>query len=344
MKALSNPSVLLELLEEAGIGRPKQNTKSFILTCPRCEKKDKLYIRKTDARFVCFYCKEKSNFQGAGEFALCEITGKQIQDLQKILYGYETSTGFISLDISFKDFFDDEESTEDLPVGAIPLPEVLPDPDFRDLDSQWSVPGVNYLESRGVPLDVAMSYGIQYWPAKSRIVFPVKSRGKLLGWQSRTIKPDKWIDEDGDLVSIPKALTYEGLAKDRALMFADRVQGDHAVITEGPFDGLKADYCKGNVVTMGKAVSLYQLNLLVTSGVRKLYFGLDPDASDEVASLIDKVTNLYGGIEMYDMRPKGNKDLGGMTFEEVYDLFRSAPRVTRGNVFIYLKDWNASRT
>lgn len=339
MLPLSNPSVLKELLEEAGVGRPKHNKKAFILTCPRCEKRDKLYIRKTDGRFVCWYCKEKSNFQGAPEFVFAELTGKSISELRMVLYGHEGTTGFVSLDVSFKDYFDDDESTEDLPTGALPHPEVCESPDFRDLDSQWGEPGAKYLEGRGIPLTLAMEYGIRYWPARSRVVFPVKSKGRLLGWQSRTIKPDSWIDEDGDLVSIPKALTYEGLAKDRVLMYADRITGDHAVIAEGPMDGLKAHMCGGNVVTLGKAVSLYQLNLLVTSGVSKLYFALDPDASQEVQSLIDKVTNLYGGIKMYDMRPRDSRDLGKMSFEEVYDLYCSAPEVTRANLFIFLKDF-----
>ena len=340
MTPLSSPNVILELLEDVGIGRPKQNKKAFILTCPRCEKKDKLYIRKHDGRFVCWYCKEKTNFQGAPEFVFTELTGKSLSELRLVLYGHEGTTGFVSLDVTFNDYFDDEDDTADMPVGALPHPDCVINPDFRELDSQWSAPGVEYLASRGIPLDIALQYDIKYWPARSRIVFPVKSQGRLLGWQSRTIKPDVWIDEDGDLQSMPKALTYEGLAKDRVLMYADRVTGGHAVVSEGPVDGIKAHLCGGNVVTMGKGVSMYQLNLLVTSGVRKLYFALDPDASEEVGSLIHKVTEAYDGVECYDMRPRDSRDLGKMDFPEVYDLFLSAPRVTRANLFIYLKDFN----
>jgi len=336
LKTLPNPGILLELLENAGI-RPKGSKKAYILTCPRCTKRDKLYIRKSDARFICFYCREKTNFQGAGEYALTEITGKSIQELRKLLYGYEGTEGFVSLDVSFKDFFDE---SDEVVVGSQPLPTVEFSPDFKELDSQWSIPGVEYLAKRGVSFELAVKYGIKYWPARSRIVFPVSSRGRLLGWQSRTIKPAEWIDSDGDLVSIPKSLTYDGLAKDRALMFADNISGEHAIVTEGPFDAIKADLCGGAVCTMGKAVSFHQINLLVNSGISKMYFGLDPDASQEVGSLIDKVTDLYSGMELFDMRPRDNRDLGDMTLPEVYDLFRSAPKVTRGNIFIYLKGWN----
>jgi hypothetical protein len=176
-----------------------------------------------------------------------------------------------------------------------------------------------------------------FWPAESRVVFPVTSNEKLLGWQSRTILPDKWIGEDGEIHSVPKALTYSGLAKDRTLMFADRIVGSHAVLCEGPIDAIKAHLVGGNVASLGKAVSKYQLNLLVNSGITKLYIGLDPDASDEVSGIIRKLSEY--DIEIYDMRPP-NGDLGAMTFEAVYDLYLNAPKVNAANIFLNLKDWH----
>ena len=164
---LLNPGIIPELLAEAGIGKPKQNGKSYILPCPRCSKKDKLFIRKKDGRFVCWVCKERDNFQGAPEYALCEITGRSVTELQKLLYGLEGLTGEIYLTIDFKDFLDDEE------VTARFLPEVLPNPDFREIDSEYAVAGVEYLASRGIPLSIAQEYGMMYWPARSRVVVAV---------------------------------------------------------------------------------------------------------------------------------------------------------------------------
>jgi len=335
MRPLANPGILKELLSEAGVSNPKNNKKAYILTCPLCNKREKLYIRKTDGRFVCWYCKEKSNFQGAPEFVFHELTGKSVGELQALLYGQEQLKGSVVLDVNFTDFFDD---SEEVSVLAQPLPTVEENPDFRDLDGQWGAPGRKYLESRGISLDLALKYGIRYWPSKSRIVFPVRSQGRLLGWQSRTIKPDKWIGEDGEIYSVPKALTYEGLAKDRTLMFADRIDADHAVLCEGPIDAIKADLCGGNVASLGKAVSGFQLSLLLNSGISKLYFGLDPDASDEVQRLVDKFSAHE--ISLYDMRPKDGRDLGAMSLEEVYELYKQAPKVNKASIFIYLKDWN----
>lgn len=336
MRKLSNPGVIPELLAEAGIGKPKQNSKSFILSCPRCLKKDKLYIRKTDGRFACWVCKERDGFQGAPEYALTELTGKTISELQRLLYGLETAHGAVSLDLDITDFFDEE--SEEIQLQNT-LPEVMENPDFRDLDSEWGAPGLSYLESRGIPLAVAQEYGIKYWPGRSRVVFPVRSQGRLLGWQSRYIKPTEYIDEEtGEVVKIPKALTYEGLKKEQALMFADRITGDHAILAEGPIDAIKAHLCGGNVASLGKAVSQTQLNLLKFSGITKLYLGLDPDAAIEAQKLVSR---LSGDLELYDMRPPSG-DLGAMSFEQVYELYRSAKRVTPANLFLYLKGWNDS--
>lgn len=332
MSQLLDPNLIPELLAEAGVGKPKQNGKSYILSCPRCSKKDKLFIRKRDGRFVCWVCKEKDNFQGAPEYALAEITGRTIGELQKMLYGAEGLTGSVSISLELKDFFDDDEE-----VTVRLVPEVEPNPDFRDLDSEYASAGVEYLASRGIPLQVALEYGIKYWPARSRVVFPVISKGKLLGWQSRTIKASEYIDEEGDLIKIPKALTYEGLAKDQVLMFADRITGEHAILTEGPVDAIKAHLCGGNVASLGKAVSRSQLNLLRYSGIKKLYLGLDLDASAEIERI---VRTFYGEIQLFDMRPPKGYDLGAMSFKDVYELYKSAVEVSPANLFIDLKEWN----
>lgn len=334
---LKNPDTLADLVAEA-VGKPKHNSKSFILTCPRCMKKDKLYIRKRDGRFVCWVCAERDGFQGAPEYALTEITGRSVGELRTMLYGDDFAGADLTIRLDFDDFLENDDDIL-LPY----LQKVEEHPDFRDLDSEWGKPGADYLQARGVPLDVALRYGIRYWPARSRVIFPVVSGGHLLGWQGRTIKPTEYIDEETqELVKIPKALTYEGLEKSSVLMFGDRLKGsDHAILTEGPMDGIKADLCGGNVVSMGKVVSPTQLNLLRFSGIRKLYLALDPDASLEAQKIVRK---MYSDeIEIYDMRPPVGTDLGAMSFSDVYELYKSAPKVTPAHLFLFLENWNDGR-
>ena len=126
-------------------------------------------------------------------------------------------------------------------------------------------------------------------------------------------------------------------------MFGDRITGDHAVLCEGPVDALKAHLCGGNVCSLGKLVSIYQLNLLRNSGIRKLYLALDPDAFMEAGRLLRDVADE---LEVYDMRPPASlsddTDLGKMSLEAVRDLMVAAPRLDRHHMFLYLKDFYAS--
>jgi hypothetical protein len=139
MIALAHPSIIKELLEEAGVGKPKQNGKAYILTCPRCNKKDKLYIRKIDGRFVCWVCKERDNFQGSPEYVFAELTGRPIAELRTLIHGESGLTGQVSIDLQIRDFFDDEdddfeEEDDDDESDEDSLDEIFEDEDEDDED------------------------------------------------------------------------------------------------------------------------------------------------------------------------------------------------------------------
>jgi DNA primase len=321
------------ILDEHGVSY-KPNSRSYILTCPRCHKRDKLYIRKNDGRFVCWVCRESSGFAGKVEWCLTELVNLDITALRKELYGPEHRSS-VFLDIQLRDFFSEEDET---PI-FVPsdLSEMEPDPGFRELLDPVSSPGVQYLESRGLPLDLCLEYHIQYWPAQNAVVFPAVTRGKLVGWQTRVAGSTVRIDpETGFEYKVPKAMTAIGLKKDRMFMFGDRITGKHAVLCEGPIDALKAHQCGGNVAALGKAVSGYQLDLLKHSGIEKLYLALDPDAFIESGKILKEMAQY---VDVYDMRPpKGYGDIGEMPLDEVEALMHNAPRLDATHLFLYLKD------
>lgn len=323
------------LLQEGGVSF-KQNSKSFIATCPRCNKKDKLYIRRNDGRFVCWYCREIDGFQGQPEYALTEMCGLSLKEVRKQLYGDEsTRPAKVFLDLNMRDFEDDDGDFIDLEPILKPIAWPL---DFFDLDHEASKAGVEYLERRGIPKSIAKEYGIRYYPAKQRVIFPVQHRGQLYGWQERRIAGDKpyWDQLRQKQVTPLKVLTSPDLQRDRTLMFMDRLDGaEHCVLTEGPVDALKAHLCGGNVATMGKAVAKPQLDLIRNSGIHKLYLGLDPDAWLE----INRIRKLMSDVVLYDLRPPAPyKDLGEMPMEAVRALFESAPELHPAHVVIFLKD------
>lgn len=313
-----NQEALRKLIEESGI-RFKHNGRSWVFTCPRCSKKDKLYIRKTDGRFVCFYCRTRDNFEGRADYALSELLGVPREDLQAKLFGYARATIRLEVDLDFQN--PSEENPNQI---IIPEAKVMPMPlDFFPLDHKHGLRGLAYLEGRGVPLDVAQEYEVRYHPASRRVVFPVIMDGKCRGWQLRTI-----------VGAEPKVLSSTDLPRDHTLMFYDRLGfEDHAVMAEGPISAIKAHHCGGNVATMGKVVTALQIELLKQKGIHKIYLGLDRDAAQETAKL---VRDMAPDFETYHLLPPAHRDdLGDCTYDEVFDAFLTAPRVNAARIFIH---------
>lgn len=327
------------MIENSGISY-RQNSQSFIFVCPRCNKKDKLYIRKTDGRFVCFVCAEgEGKFKGKGEFALTELLQLPLGEVQRRLYG-ESFTGKMIedlLQLQLYDFYGDDDEIEEDVTGT--LPTLLWPLDFFTIDDPRSARGLKYLEEeRGIPLALAKTYNLRYCPSQRRVIFPVEVRGRLIGWQARSIMPSgwgEWTDKEGAIHTTPKILGNKGLRREIALMYGDKLNGsEHAVICEGPIDGIKAHLCGGNAVTMGKAVSDAQLKAIAYSGVKRVYLALDPDAAAEM----DRICRALGHLELYHLLPlRGRKDLGEMTPEEVLGQFHKAPRIDAGMLFVYLR-------
>lgn len=323
-----------DILQEFGVSF-KTNGKSFIMTCPRCQKAEKLYIRRHDGRFVCWFCAESDNFKGRPEFALRELTGLPLSVLRNRLYGIDvTATSDFHIHIKMGDFVDPDEDI----VESNEVPTVVEDPEHVLLTDPRAQPGVDYLAGRGIPLPIALEYGIKYWPNRRRVVFPVTDGDKLYGNQARAIyKTDPYWDEEKNKFMKPlKIVTSDDLDRERLVMFGDRLKGsDHCIFTEGPFDALAAHLCGGNIATMGKAISRQQLELVRNSGIRKVYLGLDPDAYREV----QKVYRIFSDLEVYDLRPpKPYSDLGQMSMEAVKALYDNAKPLLPGQIFIYMKN------
>lgn len=305
---------------------------SYILKCPKCCKADKLYIRKEDGRFICWVCAGTDNFRGKPEYALKELTDDSLSFVRKILYGEEIPTATLHLEVNINDFWSEGEEEISQAVELKPVQWPL---NYYPIDHKWSIRGAEYLWTRGINLDIALKYGVRYWPEHRRIAFPVSKNGILYGWQNRLIVPHEFVNPDTlQKIKQPKAVTSEGLKKEQIVMFGDNLDGyEHCILTEGPISAIKADLCGGNVATMGKAVSSAQIQLIRNAGIKKLYLALDPDAAKETALLVQ---SLASEMEVYSMIPKKG-DLGDLTFQEVYDLFLNATRVSNAHVFFFLK-------
>ncbi len=334
-----SPKALRDLIEGSGVSFT-QNSISFKFTCPLCDKKEKLYIRKTDGRFCCWVCKETQGFQGKPEFALTKLLDLPVRQIQKILYGDDVSDNlhhYLPKPV-WKDFWGENDEEFDVVVETpLPVGTCWP-PDFVGPEDPAFVAGARYLHKRGITIEHVDTYQIKYDPPSNRVIFPFIIEGRLLGWQARYI---------GDLLRkntvtgkeyrVPKSLTtlprgIQGVH----VMFQDRLKvSDHCILTEGPVDAIKAHLCGGNVASLGKGVSSQQIQT-ISKYVKKLYLGLDPDAGSDIRRIADEYGHLF---DVYLLQPpRGREDLGDATPEEVYEAFMKAPRIKRGTLMVSLGD------
>ena len=330
------PRVLDEIIRNSGLSY-KENRISYIFNCPRCCKKDKLYIRKVDGRFICWWCAAKEEFQGRCEYALAELLAEPYKEIKLKLYGMETVEATVFWAPNIKDFFGDNDEIDEEAFEIVKVNWPL---DFYQIDNPKSLKGAEYLTNiRGIPTSLAKQYGLRYSPTNRRVYFPVEYDGVLCGWQGRLIIDNKrWDSRLERFVEFPKILSSTGIPRERCVMFSERLKkAEHAVLSEGPVDAMKAHLCGGNIATMGKVVTRSQIDLIRNCGIHKIYVALDPDAAEEAGQLIRSVDD----VEFYNMiSPNDSIDLGKMTFDDVHELFKSAKKMNRGHFYGYIKDFS----
>ena len=329
-----DPRILAQFIKGAGL-KFSQNKRSYVFNCPRCGSKKKLYMEKAGGKYICFKCSETNNYRGRPEFALADLSGLPIREVQSRLYGGDHIPVTVHLTFHLDEYFDEDdeldEDAKNVPVLSWPI-------DYLPIDDEASAPGAAYLKGRGIPLAMARKYGIRYAPERKRVIFPVAEGKNLYGWQERYIDDTHYVDELGNPREVLKIVSSPRIPRERTLMFVDTIKGsDHAVLCEGPVDAIKAHLCGGNVCTMGAAVTREQMALLLNGGVRKIYLALDPDAAVEVRRLTESYSDF---VELYEMKAPSlgteKADLGAMSYDEVYGLFLDAPRIIPRRLFFFV--------
>jgi hypothetical protein len=293
---------------------PAQETsRSFLFDCPSCSGKKKLYIQKKDGRSACFKQGNPGQCPAPGSsapYALSLLTNMGVKQCKDELYG-DTPQIYESLDVTIDDLSTSPASRAALPPltpSDIPADLALPGmPEFAD--------GYEYLKGRGLTIDIIKKYGIGYSPAMRRVIFPVVMNGSMFGWQGRAIDP---VDKHYRMYNLP------GEWKARTLMFYDNIKNaDFAILAEGPVSALKFASVGKFVASMGKEVSRAQLDLLVQSGIKKLYLALDRDAFDKNDKIRYSMSAF--GVECYRIPvPDHRDDFGDSTYEECAEAFTKA--------------------
>lgn len=312
-------SVALRNLVEGGSEPFGQTYRSYILRCPRCGH-DKLYVDKTAGQCKCFHCATPTQ---PAHRALVDVYRRTPQDLSQILYGIVVVGATVDdgwLDLG--DYWDGEQEEKVLDTEIQYPPVIARDPMWIDIAAPEARVGAAYLAGRGVPLEVATQYGIGWSAEEQRVLFPIAVGGLLRGWQGRYIHPTESITTQGRVIRIPKAKTT-GKVGGKCFMFQDRLLvSEHAIWTEGPLDCIKCHLLGGNVAGMGKAITQQHLDIILRSGSKKLYIGLDRDAYKEVGRIVEQMS---GKMAVYRLLPPDHRDdLGDCTMEEMVEQFRIA--------------------
>lgn len=323
-----DPDRFRALLEEGGGAGPVRRSKTtWLFACPMCGTHAcKMYA--ATGFFTCFFCRHVNGMHGPADLYLAKALGIPQREAHVRLYGASGTP--LRLRLPAPVFTVPEEDEQELPP-ARPW-----DYHHYPIDHAFAERGAEYLAGRGISVEIAKQYGIRYSPPERRVYFPITWRGEQIGWQGRLVIPDWWIDpETGKKRYGIKAMTDLPPGwRDRLLMFQDRlVPGGHAVLGEGPVGTIKAHLCGGNVASMGKVVSQAQIQILKDEGIKTLYLALDDDAPAETMRVVRQVAGWMDTRRIAVLPDRD--DTGEMSFEEVYEAFRTARPIRPWSVLYF---------
>ncbi len=322
---------LSTFFEDHDIIPKKENARSYIFDCPACGGHEKLYIEKSTGRSVCFKHKtENCPTKKTGIIKTLHLISEVPFDTIKIAMSDEvisTPEEILSFDEpTYSEDFPEEDKLLPIPDSKLPFDSKLINwPDSKE--------GLKYLEGRGLDLETLMNHNIMYSPYFKRIIFPVIMNNELYGWQGRAI----------DKNNLLKMYNLPGEWKTQSLMFFDNLKNkDFAIIAEGPVSALKFAKVGNFVATMGKAVAEKQLELILKSGIKRIYLALDPDAAIEMEELVHKLLfQTEYQVKCFLVKvPVGKDDFGDCSYEECKNAFETAEALDIGcfNLYSYVTE------
>ena len=207
-----------------------------------------------------------------------------------------------------QEYLDEQVGKREEPVKERIKPE-LPD-GFRPLSNELRSfrrgEALEYLADRGVTSEDVLRWRLGYCESgeyAGRIIFPsFDQHGELNFFVGRSIRKDSF-------------RKYKHPELDKDIVFNDCMIDwtSPIILTEGPFDALKAG--DNAIPLQGSSVRTDSLlfRKIVSSGVL-VYFALDADVLKKQMRIIQKFRSY--GVESRYVRLNGRKDVGEMTHEE----------------------------
>jgi hypothetical protein len=295
-----------QALVKRALGEPAfQKGDELIYFCPRkkCQHhKPKLSINVNTDEFHCWVC----NFKGPNLLPVLKFGGNQ-HDIDR----YYASIDSVA---ALKDKRKDKNYVK----------PVLPK-EFRSLSKPCKSPDCTsarrYLNNRGIMDDEIVKYKLGYCES-----------GKYSG---RIIIPS--FDDDGDLNFFVGRAFYErvGISYKHEEFNKDIIWNEYTIdwkkpviVTEGPFDAMKAGFnsipLQGSILRRGSRL----FNSLVTKCRDGVYFAMDSDAYKKQLSIIDSL--FHYGVDVRYVDLMGHKDVGEMTHEQFDTAKLNARKISSG--------------
>lgn len=177
------------------------------------------------------------------------------------------------------------------------------------------------LRSRGLTLEAARLYGVQWDLIKRCWILPIRDplSGKLWGWQEK--------GANRYFRNYPT-----GVNKSLSLFGYGQYQGGTMVVVESPLDvaRMASVGLLGGISTFGSAVSKTQINLI--RGAEAVVVAMDNDEAgrDSSKAILDWSIRLGFEVRFFDYSGIDVKDIGGMSKAEIYQGLEKAKHSVYG--------------
>ncbi|NBP13532.1 hypothetical protein EBU95_03920 [bacterium] len=321
-----------QIILEEGLS-VRERGRTIYTTCPKCQKADKLSILKANGYTICY--RGSCEFKGPKPFIYWLMDTASISKQEAIERIYGAKDQEYSEKIELKLSLENENQVKQPEQNNLEKLE-WPLQFTSDLEFPESFEAVNYLQQRGISVQIAKKYQVSYYKETRRIVFPIIQNGHCTGWQARTID---------SLPGYLKVRNNTGFQRASSVMFIDNVKpNSFIIVAEGPIDAIKFDACGNSVATMGKMISDKQLELILSKNPQKVYLALDDDAAQEMRELqsILKVPvykiDVPESCKIRCQLQNKKADFGECTFEECLEAFKNARKLDYYSTVLYLKD------
>lgn len=258
-------------------------------TCPYCHRENKMGVNLSMYRTNCFRCGAHPN------------PGQLIMDVEHLETYHELLTLLDNGD--FNELTFREQKVELAEAIDVNLPEGFTLVSFGK--SQLSRTIQNYLLNRKFSLSELSKQGVGYCTKGDLfgyVIIPFYNNGQLRYYNARNVigKGPRYNNPNKDLT---------GLGKEFIIFNQDAINIYRTIyICEGAFNALTMG--PAGIATMGKAVSRYQINLLIKSSAQHFIILLDDDAKLQAIKLALELVPFKKVKVVYMPEGKDCNDLG----------------------------------